>query len=48
MIAKLVRAVSAALRPVPSATTVAQRLDAARSQPGYLMTIEQFRLRGLG
>ncbi|MEU0791384.1 hypothetical protein ABZ342_15055 [Amycolatopsis sp. NPDC005961] len=48
MITKLVRVVSAALRPAPSATTVAQRIDAARSQPDYLMTIELFRLRGLG
>ena len=48
MITKLVRAVSAALRPVPSASTVAQRIDEARSQPDYLMTIELFRLRGLG
>ncbi|WIV57269.1 hypothetical protein [Amycolatopsis nalaikhensis] len=48
MISKMVRAVSAALRPVRSATDVAQRLDAARSRPDYLMTIELFRLRGLG
>ncbi|MEV6872959.1 hypothetical protein [Amycolatopsis sp. NPDC051128] len=48
MITKLMRAVVTAMRPVPSATTVAQRIDEARSQPGYLMTIELFRLRGLG
>ena len=48
MIAKLVRAVIAAMRPASSATNIAQRLDAARSQSGYLMTIELFRLRGLG
>jgi hypothetical protein len=48
MITKLMRTVVAAMRPVPSATTIAQRLDEARSQPDYLMTIELFRLRGLG
>ncbi|UOZ02767.1 MULTISPECIES: hypothetical protein [unclassified Amycolatopsis] len=46
MITKLVRAVSSAMRPATSATTIAQRLDAARAQ--HLMTIELFRLRGLG
>lgn len=48
MIARLVRVVSSAMRPAPSASTVAQRIDAARSRPEYLMTIELFRLRGLG